>query len=70
MLNLTTPSTTPGGTTPARPAPRMEAPRPQYIELKANVNAKMKDGTTPLKLARKGDQEEIIALLEAAGAKQ
>jgi FOG: Ankyrin repeat len=40
------------------------------IELKANVNAKMKDGTTPLKLARKGDQEEIIALLVAAGAKQ
>jgi ankyrin repeat protein len=40
------------------------------IELKADVNAKMKDGTTPLKLARKGDQEEIVALLEAAGAKQ
>lgn len=39
------------------------------IELKANVNAKMKDGTTPLKLAQKGDQEEIIALLVAAGAK-
>ncbi|MDP9193578.1 MAG: ankyrin repeat domain-containing protein [Acidobacteriota bacterium] len=40
------------------------------IELKANVNTAMKDGTTPLKLARKGDQEEIIALLEAAGAKK
>jgi ankyrin repeat protein len=40
------------------------------IELKADVNAKMKDGTTPLKLARKGDQEEIVALLVAAGAKQ
>jgi ankyrin repeat protein len=40
------------------------------IALKADVNAKMKDGTTPLKLARKGDQEEIIALLQAAGAKQ
>jgi serine/threonine-protein phosphatase 6 regulatory ankyrin repeat subunit B len=39
------------------------------LELKADVNAKMKDGTTALKLARKGDQEEIIALLEAAGAK-
>lgn len=39
------------------------------IALKANVNAKMKDGTTPLKLARKGDQAEIAALLEAAGAK-
>jgi ankyrin repeat protein len=40
------------------------------IELKADVNAKMKDGTTPLKLAKKGDQMEIVALLEAAGAKQ
>ncbi len=40
------------------------------IELKANVNAAMKDGTTPLKLARKGDQEEIVALLVAAGAKK
>jgi ankyrin repeat protein len=40
------------------------------IELKADVNAAMKDGTTPLKLARKGDQEEIVALLLAAGAKK
>jgi ankyrin repeat protein len=40
------------------------------IELKADVNAKMKDGTTPLKLAQKGDQEEIVALLVAAGAKK
>jgi ankyrin repeat protein len=40
------------------------------IALKADVNTKMKDGTTPLKLARKGDQEEIVALLLAAGAKQ
>jgi len=40
------------------------------IELKADVNAAMKDGTTPLKLARKGDQEEIVALLVAAGAKK
>ncbi|HYC60412.1 MAG TPA: ankyrin repeat domain-containing protein [Thermoanaerobaculia bacterium] len=40
------------------------------IELKADVNAKLKDGTTPLKLAKKGDQTEIVALLEAAGAKQ
>ncbi len=40
------------------------------IELKADVNAAMKDGTTPLKLARKGDQDEIVALLVAAGAKK
>ncbi|MFL6248711.1 MAG: ankyrin repeat domain-containing protein [Thermoanaerobaculia bacterium] len=40
------------------------------IELKADVNAKSKDGMTPLKLAKKGDQEEIVALLVAAGAKQ
>lgn len=40
------------------------------IELKANVNTKMKDGTTPLKMARKGDQEDIVALLVAAGAKE
>jgi ankyrin repeat protein len=40
------------------------------IELKANVNAAMKDGTTPLKLARKGDQNEMAALLVAAGAKK
>ena len=40
------------------------------VERGADVNAKMKDGTTPLKLAKKGDQAEIVALLEAAGAKQ
>jgi uncharacterized protein len=40
------------------------------IELKADVNAKMKDGMTPLKLARKGDQEDIVRLLLAAGATQ
>lgn len=40
------------------------------IELKANVNTKMKDGGTPLKIARNGDQEDIVALLVAAGAKQ
>jgi ankyrin repeat protein len=40
------------------------------IALKADVNTTMKDGTTPLKLARKGDQDEIVALLEAAGAKK
>jgi ankyrin repeat protein len=50
-------------------AAQIEAVR-TLIELKADVNAAMKDGTTPLKLARKGDQEEIVALLVAAGAKQ
>jgi uncharacterized protein len=40
------------------------------IELKADVNAKTKDGDTPLKAARKGDQEDIVELLKAAGAKQ
>lgn len=40
------------------------------IELKANVNAKTKDGDTPLKAAMKGDQEDIVKLLKAAGAKQ
>ena len=39
------------------------------IELKADVNAKTKDGDTPLIAARKGDQEDIVKLLEAAGAK-
>ncbi len=39
------------------------------IELKADVNAKTKDGDTPLKAAMKGDQEDIVKLLEAAGAK-
>lgn len=40
------------------------------IELKADVNAKMKDGDTPLKLAQKGDQDDVVALLKAAGAKK
>lgn len=39
------------------------------IELKANVNLRARDGDTPLKAARKGDQEEIIRILKAAGAK-
>ena len=39
------------------------------LELKANPNARTKAGETPLTLARKGDQEEVIALLQAAGAK-
>lgn len=40
------------------------------IELKASVNTKTKDGDTPLSVARKGDQEDIIAILKAAGAKK
>lgn len=39
------------------------------LELKANPNARKKDGETPLSLARKGDQEDVIKLLKAAGAK-
>jgi ankyrin repeat protein len=39
------------------------------LELKADPNARTKDGDTPLKAARKGDQEEIIKLLGAAGAR-
>ncbi len=40
------------------------------IELKADVNTKTKDGTTPLSAAQKGDQEDMIAVLKAAGAKK
>ena len=40
------------------------------IELKANVNSRTKNGDTPLKAAQKGDQDDIIAVLKAAGAKQ
>src|SRR5439155_9517459 len=40
------------------------------IDLKADVNAKTKDGTTPLKAAQKGDQDDIIKILKAAGAKK
>jgi ankyrin repeat protein len=40
------------------------------VDLKASVNAKMKDGTTPLSAARNGDQEDIVKILKAAGAKQ
>jgi ankyrin repeat protein len=38
------------------------------IDLKANVNFQTKDGDTPLKAAQKGDQEDLIAILKAAGA--
>jgi ankyrin repeat protein len=40
------------------------------VELKANVNAKTKDGDTPLKAAMKGDQDDIVKILRAAGAKK
>jgi ankyrin repeat protein len=39
------------------------------LELKANPNARTKAGETPLTLAQKGDQEEVLALLKAAGAR-
>ena len=39
------------------------------LELKANPNAKAKHSGTPLELARKGDQDDLVALLKAAGAK-
>lgn len=39
------------------------------VDLKANVNARKKDGETPLKAAKKGEQEDIVAILKAAGAK-
>jgi len=40
------------------------------VELKADVNAKTKDGTTPIKAAMKGDQDDVVKILKAAGAKQ
>jgi ankyrin repeat protein len=40
------------------------------IELKANVNQKMPDGDTPLKQARNGDQDDVVAMLVAAGARE
>jgi len=39
------------------------------LELKANPNAKSKYGGTPLEAARKGDQDDVVAMLKAAGAK-
>jgi ankyrin repeat protein len=39
------------------------------LELKANPNAKSKYEGTPLQLAQKGDQDDIVAILKAAGAK-
>ena len=40
------------------------------IELKANVNLKTPDGDTPLKMAKNGDQDDVVAMLKAAGAKE
>jgi ankyrin repeat protein len=39
------------------------------LELKANPNAKSEYEGTPLQLAQKGDQDDIVAILKAAGAK-
>lgn len=39
------------------------------LELNANPNAKSEYEGTPLELAQKGDQEEIVVILKAAGAK-
>ena len=40
------------------------------IDLEADVNTKTKDGTTPLKAAMNGDQDDIVKILKAAGAKK
>lgn len=40
------------------------------LSRKANPNAKTKSGETLLQQAQKGDQDDIIALLKAAGAKK
>jgi ankyrin repeat protein len=40
------------------------------VDLKADVNAKMTDGDTPLKAAMKGDQDDVVKILKAAGAKK
>ena len=40
------------------------------VDLKADVNGKMSDGTTPLKAAMKGDQDDVVKILKAAGAKK
>lgn len=40
------------------------------IELGANVNQKAPDGDTPLKMAKNGDQDDVVAMLKAAGAKE
>lgn len=40
------------------------------IELGVNVRQKMPDGDTPLKMAQNGDQDDVVAMLKAAGAKE
>ena len=40
------------------------------IELGANVNQQAPDGDTPLKMAKNGDQDDVVAMLKAAGAKE
>src|SRR5213075_912136 len=39
------------------------------VDLKADVNAKTKDGDTPLKVAMKGDQDDIVKI-QARGGKE
>ncbi|MBK8594654.1 MAG: ankyrin repeat domain-containing protein [Holophagales bacterium] len=39
------------------------------LELKANPNARTVSGDTPMKLARNGDQEDVVRMLNAAGAR-
>ncbi len=39
------------------------------LDLKANPNARKADGTTPLKQAKNGDQDDVVKLLKAKGAK-
>jgi uncharacterized protein len=40
------------------------------LSRKANPNAKLRSGETLLQLAKKGDQDDVIALLTAAGARK
>lgn len=41
----------------------------QLIELKADVNRRTPSGDTPLSAARNGDQEDVVQMLLAAGAR-
>ena len=40
------------------------------IKSGGDINAKTKDGATPLKLARKGHREEAVKVLLKAGAEE